>query len=361
MKNVKSKCGTSGVSNIQRTVPVTITSSELMAKVFPELDFAIPGLFPVGLNLLAGKPKMKKSFFCLDAVSSLASGGQFLGFIDIPQPQTALYLALEDSVRRLKSRLLAISGDTEGNNRLHFKTEWPRMGEGCMEDLEAWVAANPTVRLITIDTYNKIRGLKRPGSSIYEKDDLELTELKKFADKHKLAILLVHHLRKSDNGGLQDMVSGSIGIVGAPDTIAIMEKIKGKGNAILHIYGRDVEDNLFNLKFNTQSISWELATSENEMSPERTEILEIIEKAKKPMKLSDIATTVGKKLTTTYKLVSGLVDGQYLKKTSYGFYEIHSEKEQPDCNNTELGTGEGTVLTIDPNEDLQKMVESLNS
>lgn len=315
--------------------PATITDSELFRATYPDPEFVIPGLFPYGLTIFAGKPKVGKSIFVLDMAFSLASGGRFLGIADL-DPQSVLYLALEDSKRRLKNRLSKMTSEPIGSDRLHLCTKWPRLDKGFTEALKKWLAEHRHVKLIIIDTFNKIRGFNRSGSSPYEKDYHEIAELKGIADEHKLSIILIHHLRKSSSQDQLDMVSGSIGLTGAADTIAIMEKARGEGNATLYVTGRDVEEKLLALKFNKTAFVWEISSAMDSISPERKEILEMLKQTIEPMKLSEIADAVKKQKNTVHKLLAGLIDSGLVEKAEYGFYKAVVE-EPVNANSGESG------------------------
>jgi len=80
-----------------------MTADELLTKGWPEPVWLVPGLLPVGLTILGGKPKVGKSWLALQLAQAIATGGMFLG-IRVVQA-LVLYLALEDSPRRLSSRM----------------------------------------------------------------------------------------------------------------------------------------------------------------------------------------------------------------------------------------------------------------
>jgi hypothetical protein len=67
--------------------------------------------------------------------------------------------------------------------------------------------------------------------------------LKSIADKHQIAMLLVHHDRKmKDDADPFNKISGTNGIMGAADTIMLItKKERSDGRAVLKITGRDVE------------------------------------------------------------------------------------------------------------------------
>jgi hypothetical protein len=298
----------------------TLTDLDILSAKYDDPVFIVPNMITPGLTIFAGKPKTKKSLMALDMCYAVASGGRFLD-VDV-EPQEVLYLALEDSEPRIQARLRMMIGDSNGTGKLYFETKWPRLDEGGLENLEKWLLQHRRVKLIIIDTFNKIRGFKRSGSSIYEKDYAEIGKLKNFADKFEIAVILIHHLRKSESQDILDMISGSIGLAGAADTLAVLKKDRGQEYASLFVTGRDIEDKNLRLKFNIHSLSWETAADSEKISPERAAVLEILTQKAEPMKLSDIATAVGKKLTTVYKLVSHLVESNDVEKIGYGIYQI---------------------------------------
>jgi len=81
-----------------------ITARELQTKQFTPVRIILPDLIPEGLTILAGKPKIGKSFLALDVCMAVAANCFVLGQTK-PVQGDALYLALEDSQRRLKKRM----------------------------------------------------------------------------------------------------------------------------------------------------------------------------------------------------------------------------------------------------------------
>ena len=75
-----------------------ITSDELLRKELPPPEWVLQDMLPVGLALLAGAPKVGKSWFALDLARQIVDTGH-----------DCLYLSLEDNERRLKSRLESLS------------------------------------------------------------------------------------------------------------------------------------------------------------------------------------------------------------------------------------------------------------
>src|SRR5215213_2069745 len=69
---------------------------ELMRKDIPPVRWVVPGILPEGVALLAGKPKLGKSWLALGLCVAVAAGGYALSTRPVAQG-AALYLALEDN------------------------------------------------------------------------------------------------------------------------------------------------------------------------------------------------------------------------------------------------------------------------
>ena len=58
--------------------PEILTAAELEHKVFPPVRMMVPGLLIEGLTLLAGKPKVGKSWLALDVCLAVADETRFV-------------------------------------------------------------------------------------------------------------------------------------------------------------------------------------------------------------------------------------------------------------------------------------------
>jgi hypothetical protein len=135
------------------------TLPELMAMELPPPAWAVPGLLCEGLNILAGKPKLGKSFFALNIAVTLAAGGMALGSTRVV-PGNVLYLALEDRLRRVQDRarkLLRGLDMTDAPALLQFAVEWPRQHQGGLDALSKWLDTADNPKLVIIDVWAKFR------------------------------------------------------------------------------------------------------------------------------------------------------------------------------------------------------------
>ena len=79
--------------------PTVITAAALWDMKHNPTRWAVPGILPEGVCILAGKPKVGKSWLALDLALSVGAGRVVLAMIPV-EPGPVLYLALEDTARR---------------------------------------------------------------------------------------------------------------------------------------------------------------------------------------------------------------------------------------------------------------------
>jgi hypothetical protein len=233
------------------------TAIDIMLYKFPEPRFAVPGLIAEGLNILAGAPKLGKSWFALNIAAAVAYGGLALDAVSVEQGEV-LYLALEDTPRRLQSRLRMVLCGEHAPAGLYFETAWPVLLDGGSELLEEWLTAHPRCRLVVIDVFAKVRGVSNPNVDQYEADYAAMTTLKTIADKHTVAIIVVHHTRKAQGADWLDEVSGTQGLSGAADAVLVLSRSRGSADATLKITGRDVEEAEHAMRFDATAGVWAL-------------------------------------------------------------------------------------------------------
>src|SRR3954468_24362282 len=80
------------------------SATDLMAMDFPEPSWAVPGVIAEGVTLFCGPPKVGKLWMSLGLGLSIAAGRKAFDAIEV-DGGPVLYLALEDTPRRLQSRM----------------------------------------------------------------------------------------------------------------------------------------------------------------------------------------------------------------------------------------------------------------
>lgn len=298
-----------------------ISASTLLATTYREPTWAVPDLVPEGLGLLAGKPKTGKSWLALDFGISVASGGHALGNIPCRQGDV-LYLALEDTQRRLNGRVKAVLQGKPAPEALSIATEWKRADDGGLDDIEMWLQLHPNARLVLIDTLQKVRGARKRDAGVYEDDYRAIAEYKKLSDKYTVPFLMVHHLNKMGNDDPLMAVSGTAGITGSADTILVLSREPNDPNAVLYVRGRDVNEAEVAIQFDNETGKWlKLGKAQDwRISEERRSIIKLLVGEGGAMYPKDITEALGKKasvikMTLRRMLKDGeitqLQDGRY--------------------------------------------------
>lgn len=240
----------------------TVTLDELMEQVFQGKAAVVENLLYTGAYILAGAPKIGKSFLVAQIAYHVSSGRPLWGY-QVRQG-TVLYLALEDDEGRLQRRMYRMFG-VEGANSLYFATNAKLIGSGLDGQLENFVQEHRDTRLIVIDTLQKVRETVNDSYS-YSSDYDVIGKLKQFADKHGVCVLIVHHTRKQPAGDSFEMISGTTGLLGCADGALLMQKEKRTdGKATLDIVGRDQPDQRLYLAKDQEHLVWELERAENEL------------------------------------------------------------------------------------------------
>lgn len=218
------------------------------------LRFAVPHIIPEGLTVLAGPPKLGKSWMALDLCLAVASGGTALGAIQVDQGR-ALYLALEDSDRRLQSRAHHLLGRRPIPATFDYMTAI-RDPARLLEILTAYCQRWTDARIIVIDTLARVRPPQPKHRGAYEWDYLIGSQLKKLADEHGTALTAVTHTRQMHAADFVEAVSGTSGLTGAADTIVVLDRARGSDDGRLKVTGRDVDERDYAMRMNAGA--WQL-------------------------------------------------------------------------------------------------------
>lgn len=210
----------------------------LMEQVIDPPIWLVEDLIPTSsTTILASPPKFGKSIFCLQLGHCVANG---LPFLDKKTTKAqVVYLCLEDQKYRLQKRLWALCDETTDDFRLVESAQ--TLGTGLIDQMEYFLVDFPETKLFIVDTLQITRD--RGGDYSYANDYADLRLFKSFADKHEVACLIVHHLRKaqSPTDAFMD-ISGTTAISGAVDSMFVLNRESREStDSVLAVTGRDIE------------------------------------------------------------------------------------------------------------------------
>ncbi len=110
----------------------TVNCEKLMTTPLKPIEFCVDGMISVGLFILAGAPKIGKSWLALDMALGIAKGEKVLG--RETKRGTVLYLCLEDSYTRIQNRLFELTSEPSEN--LHFAIMAGTLGDTLEKQIE---------------------------------------------------------------------------------------------------------------------------------------------------------------------------------------------------------------------------------
>jgi len=279
---------------------VAWTPTELLTTTFPEPRWAVPGLIPEGLTVLAGRPKLGKSWLALQMAQAKAIGGRVLDQT-VPQGRV-LYVALEDTPRRLQDRI-ASQGWPEGADDCTFLFECDAV------TLERHLEHEKPA-LVVIDT------LSRYWSAVgYDQNDVThmtaaMADLHRKAAQDGLAIIGVDHHNqaagKGDLDAVQDVL-GSTGKVAVADCVAGLYRKRGEKDATLAVTGRDVEEREVGLRWDLHTCCWQLVP-EGQGRNGTAEVMTVLQVADDGLTLSAVSKATGINKGSVSRILADLVN-----------------------------------------------------
>ena len=275
--------------------------------VLPPPKLIVPGFITAGLTVLAGKPKVRKSWLALDLCLSVARGGFVLGEKVIEGD--CLYAALEDGPRRLQARLGKIASIGAWPARLTFWTKLERLDAGGEDQVRAWIEAQPDPRLIVLDTFGLVRPSRMRDEAPYDYDSRCARQMKALADEYGLGLVVIHHARKMAADDPLEMLSGTNGLSGAADATLVLTKTAE--GAALYGRSRDLEDIEVAVEFDPDTCRWRVLGEAHEVrqSDQRKVILAALRQATEPMSAGELADETGMTPVNIRQLLRSLGKG----------------------------------------------------
>ncbi len=325
VKNPWSLCRKTGEPIKQKTS--LQSAAQLSQEDIPEPVWIIPGIVPTGLTFLCGRPKVGKSWLALSLALAVAYGGSAMGKIKLDS-RPAIYLGLEDTKRRLKSRLELLAAGAKQPDNLYLLRTIPRADDGGLQELEQHIL-DTGAKLVVIDTFQLFRRGATSSENAYSADYLAAAEIKQLADKMVIGIILVHHLKKAPDGDFVQTVSGSSGITGAADTIAVLDRARMVGDAVLKITGRDVDEQELALKKDDKTMGWTLIGTAQEVKRtyEQQNIIDLLRANSDGLTPAEVGSELGKNRNTVRKIMKRMLDSGELLLGPHATYKAKPKTE----------------------------------
>lgn len=213
----------------------------LMGQHFPPMQWVVPGVIPQGSGILAGTPKVGKSWMALDIAVSVAGGLPVMGIATEKKP--VLYLSLEDSWRRLQDRLQHLLGNARPPEDLALGID----ADQAINQAKHFAERNPH-GVIILDTTELVKTAQSNNSSLYRLDYEFGRTVKEIAPAQG-TLIGVHHTRKQEASDPMHRVSGTQGVTAAADFMMVLDRERNSSRTKMHVTGRDLEENCYAMLF----------------------------------------------------------------------------------------------------------------
>ncbi len=308
------------------TEDITMSTREILQTDWPEPIWIVPKYMAAGMSFLSGKQKVGKSWLIMQIACAKGTGGRVLN--EQIAKGRVLYLALEDSPRRLKSRMIKQGWPLDtAVDFIYFKRFQDEIGDLSQGGAERliYLAETKGYDLIVIDTFSKAIGMYLKSGDQNDASTITkaLANLHEYAGRTNKGVVFVDHFGKAvgNEGGdpLNDMI-GSVAKGGVTDTAWGLYRERGKLGAVLNIVGRDIEgDQSLMLTFNRDAGTWEYGGDGTliTLTNRRQEIIDCVAKHKKAS-LQTIADETGQAKSNVSNRCADLVNSGLLMRIQDG-------------------------------------------
>lgn len=288
-------------------------ADELLTVQFSDPVWIVPNLIPSGLTILAGRPKVGKSWLALQIAIAVATAGTVLG--ENVAKRRVLYLALEDSARRLQNRL-ALQKCPPGAS-FDLVTKWRPLIDDGVDILIKTITARH-YQFVVVDTLARFAAVRKADDeNLVTK---RLAELQQFTGESNIGCLLIDHHRKPAAGvsDLIDDIMGPTGKAAIADAALGVYRARGQQAAELKLTGRDVTERELAVHFDLQLHCWQLLGNADDVRAGtlQGQILAIIRSEYGGMATcAQVAKSLGKDRANAYREIQELCNKLRLVRT----------------------------------------------
>ena len=295
-----------------------LTSDALLASKQSATDWVAPNLLPVGVAILAGAPKIGKSWLALQIARAVAAGEPLFG--EPVARGRVLYLALEDTPVRLQERLARQAWPEGVEAEFMLLPHLTVQFSGPRDERVIWLASHMPkrgYRLVVVDTLSHFltgfQGGMTPISS-------SLLLLQLATQRMRCAVLLIDHHRKHTEEDVVADLAGSTMKGATADTTIGLYRQRGRGSARLSVTGRDVAERTLALKMDWETGCWQYLgeAEEVELGERKQEILEALKEMKRST-VAEISRAVRQDPSNTRKRVQQLLEAGLIRRERGGY------------------------------------------
>jgi hypothetical protein len=316
----------------------------------------IPGILTQGAAILAGAPKSRKTWLAAQLAWGVATGGTVFGDSIVCEQGDVLYLDFEMTRDNVATRFAAMSErDQLWPARLRVVTiedEFPRGEEG-LALIEAWCQDHPERALVIVDVLANLRGSRQRGENLYDEDLMFTQSINRLAERYRVGIIGVMHLRKMVDAHKSNMISGTTGMTGGVSLSMVLSK-SPTDDSMNELYreGRHlINSDPLALKWDPYQARHVLVGSvmEAALSVERKRLLSILHRNEE-MTIKELSIELQKPDSTVYSMCQWLLSQSLIDKTGRGKYAVRR-------SNNVVGLGR-SIVSVGFTDNIYNPIES---
>lgn len=179
--------------------PFPVKHVALVEPLALERQWLVEGLWlDQGVGILGGSPKTCKTWLAAELAVAVASGTPALGRFAVPEPGPALLFCAEDSPASLRRRIEGLTAargrDLQRVPLLLLDVQALRLDRDADLERLAATVAQVRPRLLVLDPFVRLARIDENSAA---EVSAVLGALRELQREHSLAVLVVHHARKS--------------------------------------------------------------------------------------------------------------------------------------------------------------------
>ena len=225
--------------------------NQLNTEEIPELEMIVDDLLSEGPTVLAEMLKAGKSYLVTNIGMAVAEGRPAQGQSAVKQGRV-LYITPDDKQKaRLRARLNAMREGRTGDIPFDIAQNWTQLDDGGIDELVEYLDYYADTRLIIIDVLMNVLQGSSEDVNAYDRIYQKLEPLKALAQERHIAIVLVMHMNKGQNGGNpRSRIYGSMAYGAIADNILLLDEDYQTHQRFLLTAGKDLEQKKIALAFN---------------------------------------------------------------------------------------------------------------
>lgn len=313
------------IMSTSRKIYIGKNANEIYTTQYPDIAWIVPGLLPSGMALIGGRPKVGKSWFTMQIAQCM---GDKVHLLDQEVMRgKVLYLALEDSERRLKQRMEMQRWSEKSRKNVEFvmleefrqKIGFLHINDNAKKLYQ--LVEKGKYLMTVIDSFNvAFMGLRNVDDN--PQVTAAMKPLQQYSGSNNILTYIIDHHNKLSisNGTSQspiDNIQNSTAKSSISDTALGVYKLE-QGRIRLMATGRDFKE--VDMKLRTDENMHYQLDGHGKLTDKEEDVFDVLAQSHAEMKLAEIADILNIPKSRASERIMKLMDAGLIDKSKYGVY-----------------------------------------